>query len=321
MAESEFQLVPMLYVLNVLRMHFRDREDVYVGGDMFVYYEEGNPGAVVAPDVFVVIGAPKRAEHPRDTYKLWEEPKGPDFVLEILSSSTWKADLGPKRALYASLGVTEYWLFDPTREHLLSPPLRGMRLAGREAIGTCRSLQVAAGAPTLRSEVLGLDLRLDRGALRFWDVGDGRGPSQLRGGAPCPAGGGGPGRAGGRRTSAGGCCAPAGDRGPRGGRGAVGRVAGRGCGTWNRGGPRRRGRWRGAGHVASSRAPESRPSFHPDAQAPRGTRLASGRQGGWERPVPDRFSRWTPLIRGNPPAGIVASKDGRAGNSVQLGHL
>ena len=59
---------------------------------MFVYYEEGNPGAVVTPDVFVVIGEPKRAEHTRDTCKLWEEPKGPGFVLEVLSSSTWKAD-------------------------------------------------------------------------------------------------------------------------------------------------------------------------------------------------------------------------------------
>ena len=172
MAESEFQLVPMLYVLTVLRTHFRGREDVYVGGDMFVYYEEGNPGAVVAPDVFVVIGAPKRAECPRDTYKLWEESKGPDFVLEVLSSSTWETDLGPKHALYASLGVAEYWLFDPTREHLLSPPLRGMRLVG----GRYRDLpvvQVAASAPTLRSEVLGLDLRVDRGALRFRDAAAG----------------------------------------------------------------------------------------------------------------------------------------------------
>ena len=173
MAEFEFQLVPMLYALTVLRTHFRRREDVYVyvGGDMFVYYEKGNPGAVVAPDVFVVVGTPKRAGHPRDTYKLWEEPKGPDFVLEVLSSSTWETDLGPKRALYASLGVAEYWLFDPTRAHL-SPPLRGLRLAGRE-YGDLPVLEPAASAPTLRSEVLGLDLRLDRGALRFRDLATG----------------------------------------------------------------------------------------------------------------------------------------------------
>ena len=174
MAESEFQLVPMLYALNVLRTHFRHREDVYVGGDMFLYHEEGNPRAVVAPDVFVVIGTPKRAEHPRDTYKLWEEPKGPDFVLEILSSSTWEADLGPKRALYASLGVAEYWLLDPTREHLLSPPLRGMRLVGRSYRDLpFRQPAAGANAPSLRSEVLGLDLLLDRGALRFRDPATG----------------------------------------------------------------------------------------------------------------------------------------------------
>ena len=171
MAESEFQLVPMLYVLTALRTHFRNRANVYVGGDMFVYYEEGNPRAVVAPDVFVVIGAPKRAEQPRDTYKLWEEPKGPAFVLEVLSSSTWEIDLGPKRALYASLGVAEYWLFDPTREYL-SPPLRGFRLAGRE-YRELPALKVAAGAPTFRSEVLGLDLRLGWGALRFRDSATG----------------------------------------------------------------------------------------------------------------------------------------------------
>ena len=171
MAESELQLVPMLYALNALRTHFRTREDVYVGGDMFVYYEEGNPGAVVAPDVFVVIGTPKRADHPRDTYKLWEEPKGPDFVLEVLSSSTWKTDVGPKRALYASLGVAEYWLFDPTREHL-SPPLRGLRLAGR-GYRELPVVQLAASAPTLRSEVLGLNLRLHQGALRFCDSATG----------------------------------------------------------------------------------------------------------------------------------------------------
>ena len=32
MAESEFQLVPMLYALNVLRTHVRGREDLYVDG-------------------------------------------------------------------------------------------------------------------------------------------------------------------------------------------------------------------------------------------------------------------------------------------------
>ena len=167
MAESEHQLVPMLYLLTALRAHFRERADVYVGGDMFVYYEEGNPAAVVAPDVFVVVGAPKRAEDPRQSYKLWEEPKGPDFVLEVVSRSTWVTDRDEKPKLYASLGVEEYWLFDPTGEQLV-PRLRGMRLEG----GGYRELAPAAarGGRRFHSAVLGLDLRVERdGAIRMRD--------------------------------------------------------------------------------------------------------------------------------------------------------
>ena len=168
MAESEAQLVAMLYLLTALRRRFRDRPDVYVGGDMFLYYEQGNPEAVVAPDVFVVVGAPKREDRPRLSYKLWEEPKGPDFVLEVVSRSTRTADLRDKRALYASLGVAEYWLFDPAGEQLASR-LRGMRLAG----GAYRDLAPAARVPggrTVHSAVLGLDVRVEPdGAVRLHD--------------------------------------------------------------------------------------------------------------------------------------------------------
>ena len=97
-AESDFQLHPLLYAVTALRTHFQDRADVYVAGNMFIYYEEGNPEAVVAPDVFVVLGTTKRD---RASYMLWEEPKGPDFVLEITSRSTRTKDQGPKRGTYA----------------------------------------------------------------------------------------------------------------------------------------------------------------------------------------------------------------------------
>lgn len=170
MAESDAQLQAMLYLLPALRTHYRDCSDVYVGGDMFVYYEAGNPEAVVAPDVFVVMGAAKRAEDPRLSYKLWEEAKGPDFVLEVTSRSTWAVDRGEKRALYARLGVSEYWLYDPTGERL-ARRLWGMRLAG----GGYRDLVPEAGARALRSAVLGLELRLeDGGRLRLHDAVAGR---------------------------------------------------------------------------------------------------------------------------------------------------
>ena len=168
MAESYAQLRAMLYLLPELMTRYENRSDVFVGGDMFLYYEEGNPAAVVAPDVFVVLGAPKREEAPRLSYKLWEEPKGPDFVLEVLSRSTWAADLGEKRALYASLGVEEYWLYDPAGEHLASR-LRGMRLAGGRYCDIVPMVP-ELGVRKVRSTVLGLDVGVDRtGAVRFCD--------------------------------------------------------------------------------------------------------------------------------------------------------
>ena len=78
----------------------------------------------MAPDVFVVLGADNAD---RSTYRLWVEPKAPDFVLEITSRSTRREDQVSKRALYRSLGVREYWQFDPTNDYL-QPPLQGLEL-------------------------------------------------------------------------------------------------------------------------------------------------------------------------------------------------
>ena len=92
MAESDAQRNAIVYAVDALQAWFADRDDV-----------------------FVVIGA---ADHERLRYKLWEEPKAPDFVLEVASRSTWRKDLGPKRRLYERMGVREYWQYDPTGEYL-----------------------------------------------------------------------------------------------------------------------------------------------------------------------------------------------------------
>src|SRR6266571_4150028 len=126
MAESDFQREPLTYAVEALGAYFQQRAEVYVSGNMFIYYEEGNPEAVVAPDVFVVFGTAKRE---RSSYFLWQEPKGPDFVLEITSSRTRSQDQGPKRGTYAFLGVPEYLQYDPTGDYL-RPPLQGLRLVG-----------------------------------------------------------------------------------------------------------------------------------------------------------------------------------------------
>ena len=163
MAETQIHGECMMYVTYALRRYFpkRGRDDVYVGSNNFLYYEQGNPRAVVAPDVYVVLGAP--AYPPRDTYMLWNEPKGPDFVLEVTSASTRRDDERRKRDVYAALGVREYFLYDPRAEYL-APPLQGFRLRDGEyrrlpAVTVLSNREVAVA-----SEVLGLELRDDREA-------------------------------------------------------------------------------------------------------------------------------------------------------------
>ena len=170
MAENDFQLRTMTYAIEALASHFRTRSDVYVSGDLFVYHEENNNTARVAPDVFVVFGVP---DHRRRTYLVWREGKAPDFVMEVASPSTWQTDLGGKRDTYAGIGVSEYWLYDPMGGYH-DPRLQGFRLVE----GRYEPLPVTEQTGrtlTGYSEALALELRLypdDR--FRFHDPASGR---------------------------------------------------------------------------------------------------------------------------------------------------
>ena len=164
MAETDAQGIPLMYAVTGLRDYFRQRPDVYVSGNLLIYYEEGNRNASVAPDVFVVIGVPN---HTRPIFKVWEEGKGPDFVLEITSRHTRDEDEGPKRDLYERLGVQEYWQYDPTGDYL-EPPLRGMELdRGEYRLLTPR--WTAEGTQVMFSTVLRLEIRVAGDQLRFRD--------------------------------------------------------------------------------------------------------------------------------------------------------
>ncbi len=164
MAETDLHREQMIYLIEALKDHFREREDVYVAGNLFVYYEEGNPAAVVAPAVFVVFGV---SGHPRRVYKVWEEGKGPDVVFEVTSLGTRWQDLGSKKGTYAYLGVREYFLFDPAGEYL-QPVLQGYRL---EEVGyrPIPPIETEEGGIRLSSTILGLEMQVEEGMLRLYD--------------------------------------------------------------------------------------------------------------------------------------------------------
>lgn len=158
MAETDVHRKQMIYVLEAVEEHFRHNPNVYVTGNIFLYYrDEFGDLQKVAPDIFVVKGITKQD---RRIYHLPEEGKAPDFVLELISRETKLEDLGNKRVLYASLGVQEYFIFDPLNE-ALSQQLRGFRLHGED-------YQMLMGE-RLHSEVLDLELFVENHRLRLAD--------------------------------------------------------------------------------------------------------------------------------------------------------
>lgn len=164
MAETDVHAALMIELRSALEAFFRDAPDVYVSGNLLLYYVEGDPRQCVAPDVFVVRGVGKRQ---RRIYKLWEEGRAPDVVFEISSRGTYKEDLQRKWQLYAHLGVAEYYIFDPEYDYL-KEGLLAYRLSGSEYA------EVDARDGALRSEVLGLDV-VDTGeTLRLRDPQTGR---------------------------------------------------------------------------------------------------------------------------------------------------
>ena len=138
---------------------------------ILVYPEEGNNKNRIASDVLVGLGL---GTHNRSSYFVWEEGKPPDWVLEVASPRKQAEDRGYKRRYYAEMGVPEYWLFDARGDVYPpgTPRLQGLKLAD----GEYRPLEsrVVDGERMIRSEVLGLDIRVDGELLRFRDVATGR---------------------------------------------------------------------------------------------------------------------------------------------------
>ena len=164
MAASQKQALWMIACFRVLLHWFRARVDVFVGIDMLVYYERGNNGVSVVPDVFVSFGVPQRN---LPNYKVWEEGKPPDVVWEFSPPSSIKGDAREKKEKYRRMGVREYWLVDVDGKH------HDRRVHGFELVdGKYVELpwkERPDGTVTVWSPALQLEQRFIDGQLRFGD--------------------------------------------------------------------------------------------------------------------------------------------------------
>jgi Uma2 family endonuclease len=149
----------VLQAAAALRSHFRERPDVLVAMELAVYYRRDDNNVWLQPDVQVVFGV---SPENRRSYRIWEEGKAPDFVLEVASPATAEHDAKYKRREYARMGVREYWRLDP------EGTLMGSSLEGYEASGgKYEPVQPVASSGQerwFRSRVLGLELRSQRQA-------------------------------------------------------------------------------------------------------------------------------------------------------------
>lgn len=112
--ESDLHREQIDLLVRLLKYFWRDRKDIYVTGNLTVYYNEQQLKTrdFRGPDVFVVMDAEKRD---RKSWVVWGEGgKYPNLVIELLSSSTARVDRGKKKQLYQDVWrLPNYFWFDP----------------------------------------------------------------------------------------------------------------------------------------------------------------------------------------------------------------
>jgi Uma2 family endonuclease len=166
LAETSVHADAIIATVAVLRNYLAEKFAVrspVVLADQFLYYAQGFSRLRVAPDVMVIFDIPQQ---PYDNYKIWETGKVPSIIFEMTSASTQAHDQAKKRELYESIGVQEYWLFDPKGEWI-PEKLRGYRRQANLPENEEASLVYDAIADGL-SQVLGLRLEVEGALIGFY---------------------------------------------------------------------------------------------------------------------------------------------------------
>jgi Uma2 family endonuclease len=115
------------YLKAVLRWLFRG-QTCTIYSDLNFYQTRNPKEYPVVPDLAVIKGTAFR--HTRNWALTGNDP-APQVVFEILSEDTWKKDVREKPSTYASMGVQEYFTYDPHEPRLRrgdAPRLMGWRL-------------------------------------------------------------------------------------------------------------------------------------------------------------------------------------------------
>lgn len=125
LTESRLHREIIMHLILVLRWLFHGKKVGVTGNTNF--YQTDNPREPSkSPDIAVVEGFETDRRKIEDTpsYYVGEDGPPPMVVIEIASKETWRQDLEDKPARYETMGVNEYFVFDPNTRPLWTGPWR-----------------------------------------------------------------------------------------------------------------------------------------------------------------------------------------------------
>jgi Uma2 family endonuclease len=109
MGETAIHAYLVRYLVLVLQWLFHGQ--ICAIYDNLNFYQTRNPKEYpLAPDIAVIKGVPFQYVR---SWKVGRTGPAPQVVIEIASEETWKKDRQEKPARYASMGVEEYFVYDP----------------------------------------------------------------------------------------------------------------------------------------------------------------------------------------------------------------
>ena len=158
---------------GTLGPHFAAFDDILLTGEIYVRIDEED-ARELAPDFIFArqISDPEMVIR-RNGYVISEVGKPPDLVLEVGSRSTGRRDYTVKREGYATLGIREYWRYDPSGGEYHDRPLAGDTLIDGEYV----PIEVVAesdGRHWGYSAILELEVWWEESTLRFRDPASGQ---------------------------------------------------------------------------------------------------------------------------------------------------
>ena len=166
--ELEFVVQEILGIMHSRFTDFGNRPDVFLSSNTILCYDPANLNLRRQPDIYLAFGVDQAAIRRRKLYLTWEAGKPPGLALEVGSESAGSEDTVVKRRVYATVGIREYWRFDPSGGEHHDEPMSGWILRD----GVYQRVELTGDTDGILkgySRLMQLYLCWDEGWPRFYD--------------------------------------------------------------------------------------------------------------------------------------------------------